>query len=124
MLYPVRTFNKHILNPLIRTFAGKSPTPFAVVRHVGRRSGKTYETPIIVVRIAGGFIIELTYGPEVDWYKNVLAAGRCTVIWHSKEYAIEKIELLDAESGLAAFGFPFRPILRLLGKRDFAQMME
>jgi deazaflavin-dependent oxidoreductase (nitroreductase family) len=124
MRRPVRTFNKHVLNPLIRTFAGRSPTPFAVVHHVGRRSGKTYETPIIVMRIEGGFVIELTYGPEVDWYKNVLAAGRCTILWHNRDYAIEKIEPLDAESGLAAFRFPFRPILRLLGKRDFARMME
>ncbi len=71
----------------------------------------------------GGFVVELTYGPEVDWYRNVLAAGGCTLVWHGKAYAIEKIEPMDAKNGLAAFGFPFSPILRLLRRHDFVRMM-
>ena len=40
----IRTFNKYITSPLLRTFASRSHGPFAIIRHVGRRSGKPYET--------------------------------------------------------------------------------
>src|SRR5579859_4030060 len=87
------TFLKERFNPLTRRLIAKSRRgPFAIVRHTGRRSGRTYETPIIVEPVKDGFVFELTYGPDVDWYKNVQAAGGCTVRWHGKDYVINKIE--------------------------------
>src|SRR5215510_1568064 len=86
---------KYTLNPLTRRLARSSFGPFSIVRHVGRRSGKRYETPIIVAPLKDGFVIELTYGPDVDWHKNILVAGGCTLLWHGKEYVINKIEPLD-----------------------------
>jgi len=109
----------HTLNPLTRRLARTSFGPFSLVRHVGRRSGKIYETPIIVSRVEDGFIIELTYGYDVDWHKNVLAAGGCTLVWRGEEYVINEIEPLDAESGRAAFPLPARLVLRTLGKNDY-----
>jgi len=124
---PIRSrflaFLKNYFNPLTRRIAHSSHGPFSIVRHVGRRSGKTYETPIIVAPAKDGFVFELTYGPEVDWYKNVIAAGGCTILWHGKDYRINKIEPLDAESGWAAFPQPFRTILRLSGKKRFLKMV-
>jgi deazaflavin-dependent oxidoreductase (nitroreductase family) len=113
---------KHTLNPLTRRIARSAHGPFTLVRHVGRRSGKQYETPIIVSPVEDGFVIELTYGPDVDWHKNVLAAGGCTLIWHGKEYVIDKIEPLDTEIGRAAFPLPQRFILRLLRRTHFEKM--
>jgi hypothetical protein len=113
---------KHILNPLTLRLARSSFGPFSIVRHVGRRSGKLYETPIIVSPVKDGFVIELTYGHDVDWHKNVLAAGGCTLIWHGKEYKINKIEPLDTETGRAAFPFPQSLILRLLRRTHFEKM--
>jgi deazaflavin-dependent oxidoreductase (nitroreductase family) len=110
---------KHTLNPLTRRLARSSLGPFSIVRHVGRRSGKRYETPIIVSRVEDGFVIELTYGPDVDWHKNVLAAGGCTLVWHGREYLIDAIEPLDTATGRAAFPPPERLILRLLGREHF-----
>lgn len=117
------TFLKNRFNPLTRRIAHSSHGPFSIVQHVGRRSGKIYETPIIVAPTEDGFVFELTYGPEVDWYKNVLAAGGCTLVWHAKEYQINKIEALDAATGRAAFPQPFRTILRLSGKQHFLKMV-
>jgi deazaflavin-dependent oxidoreductase (nitroreductase family) len=118
----IRVFNKHVTNKLFLTFAGMSRTPFAVIRHVGRRSGRQYDTPIVVMPITSGFMVALTYGPEVDWYQNVLAAGRCEILWHGKRYTIDDITPVDRETGLAAFPFPFKPILRMVGIQHFVRM--
>jgi hypothetical protein len=113
------TLLKYSLNPLTRWLARSSLGPFTIVRHVGRRSGKLYETPIIVSPFEGGFVIELTYGYDVDWHKNVLAAGGCTLVWHGKEYVINKIEPLDTAIGLAAFPLPAQIVLHLLRRTHF-----
>ena len=76
----------------------------------------------MVAPINGGLVIELTYGPEVDWYKNVLAAGGCTIVWHGKEYPIHHLEVLDARVGRAAFPFPANLILRVTNRTHFVKM--
>lgn len=117
------TIIKHTLNPLTRRIARSSSGPFGIIRHTGRRSGKLYETPIMLRPVGDGFVIELTYGQDVDWHKNVLAAGGCcTVVWHGKEYAIGKIEPIDTETGRATFSPPQQLFLRLLGKKQFEKM--
>ena len=50
---------------------------FGVIVHHGRRSGLRYQTPVNVFSAGNGYVIALTYGPETDWVKNVLAAGGC-----------------------------------------------
>ena len=118
-----RVLLKHTLNPLTRRLAHSAFGPFSIVEHVGRRSGKHYETPIIVAPIEGGFVIELTYGPDVDWYQNVLAAGGCTILSHGKRYVIDKIEPIDTEIGRSAFPLPARVILHLLDRHHFVKLM-
>ncbi len=114
----IRTFNKYVTNPLLRRFANYSRGPFAIIRHVGRRSGKPYETVIWVWPTREGFVIALTYGPNVDWYRNMLAAGGGTVFWHRRPYAVGKPEPIDAETALPAFPAPFRLIFRTFGKQE------
>jgi deazaflavin-dependent oxidoreductase (nitroreductase family) len=109
----LRAFNKRIFNPLMRTFAGKRYAPLAVVRHVGRRSGKAFETPIIVEPTKDGFVIALTYGADVDWYRNLMAAGGGGLRWHGREYAIEKPEPTDSKIAMMLFPLLLRIILRL-----------
>ena len=114
----IRTFNKYVTNPLLRRFANGSRGPFAIIRHVGRRSGKPYETVIWVWQTREGFVIALTYGPNVDWYRNMLAAGGGTVFWHGRLYTVGKPEPIDAETALPAFPAPFRLIFRTFGKQE------
>lgn len=116
-------FLRRYFNPLTLRIARGSSGPFALVRHVGRRSGKQYETPIIVQPIDKGFLFELTYGPEVDWYQNVMAAGGCTLRWHGKDYVINQIEPMDTETGLSLFPLPARLILRALRRQHFFRMI-
>ncbi|MEI7643708.1 MAG: nitroreductase family deazaflavin-dependent oxidoreductase [Chloroflexales bacterium] len=117
------TLIKNTLNPLTRRFARSSVGPFSLIRHVGRRSGKTYETPLIVAPIPGGFMIELTYGPNVDWYKNIVAAGGCTVVRRGQAYVIGQIARVDTATGLAAFPPSQRFVLRLFRRTHFEQLL-
>jgi deazaflavin-dependent oxidoreductase (nitroreductase family) len=118
----LRTFNKHVTNRITRHFARFSRGPFAVVRHVGRRSGKPYETPIMVELTGDRFVIALTYGPEVDWYRNVLAAGHATLLWHGRVYALEKPEPFAPHTALPLFSPLQRLILRIRGTPQFVSM--
>jgi deazaflavin-dependent oxidoreductase (nitroreductase family) len=52
---------------------------FGVVVHTGRKSRRQYRTPVNVFPRPGGYVIALTYGPNSDWVRNVLAAGGCTL---------------------------------------------
>ena len=70
----IRVFNKYVTNRVLRVLAYLPFGPFAIMRHVGRRSGKHYENVLMVWQVPQGFVIALTYGPQVDWYRNLLAA--------------------------------------------------
>ncbi len=72
----IARFNRRFTNRLTLKVAGYLPG-FAVVSHVGRRSGRAYRTPVNAFRTDDGYIIALTYGAQSDWVKNVLAAGSC-----------------------------------------------
>lgn len=110
---------KHTLNRVAIPLARAGVGPLAVVRHVGRKTGRAYETPLLLARLGDDFVAELTYGPDVDWYRNVEAAGRCTVLRGGVAYEIGGIETCRPEQGLRAFGYPAAAVLRLLRRRDF-----
>ena len=94
----VRVFNKHVLNPAMMQLAGRRYWYAAVIRHIGRRSGKYYATPVVADRSADGFILPLPYGTGVDWLRNVLAAGRATITVGGKTYDVVEPEIIDAAS--------------------------
>lgn len=115
---------KHTLNHATLRLARTGRGPISIVRHVGRRSGAPYETPIIVARAASGYVAELTYGPQVDWYRNVVAAGGCDLIVRGRVHRIVAIETIGAAEGRRAFGLPARLVLTLLRRRDFRLLRE
>jgi deazaflavin-dependent oxidoreductase (nitroreductase family) len=108
----------HTVNPLA-VRAARSGRGFALLRHVGRKTGRTYETPLILAPVGDGFVAELTYGTEVAWYRNVVAAGHCVVVFKGVEYEIDGMEPYPADMGRRAFGFPGTLILRLLRRQEF-----
>jgi deazaflavin-dependent oxidoreductase (nitroreductase family) len=87
------------MKPLVLKKAGTAGNPNSVVRHVGRRSGTSYETPVVAARTDTGFVIALPYGDTTDWVRNVVAGGGATVVHDGAEYRTEHpevIELTDA----------------------------
>lgn len=116
----VRTFNKHILNPAMMKLAGKQHWYAAVIKHKGRRSGKEYATPVVAVPVkGGGFVIPLPYGEEVDWLKNVLAAGRAQIEAKGAAYAVAEPEVVSAAAAFPLLDERHRQAWRLFGIERF-----
>ena len=65
--------------PLALKSAGTSGSSTSVIHHVGRTSGRRYETPVVAVPIDDGYVVALPYGPNTDWLMNVLASGSARV---------------------------------------------
>ncbi len=65
--------NRRVTNPLLRNLVGIGP--FAELEHVGRRSGLARHTVLLAFRDGSTVTVALTYGPDVDWLKNIEAAG-------------------------------------------------
>lgn len=86
--------------------------------HVGRRSGRTYVTPLSAYRLGDGFAFGVAY-PEVDWCRNVLAAGKCTLTWDAKEYALERPELIPAAQAMKAYPPLVKPFIAGPGTKTF-----
>lgn len=108
----------HTLNPLALRLARRG-RGFSLLRHRGHKTGRAYETPLILAELDGGFVAELTYGTDVAWYRNVMASRRCVVVFRGVEYEIDGIEPYPADVGRQAFGFPGALILRLLRRHEF-----
>jgi len=111
-------FNRRVTNPILGVLARRVP-PFAMVRHVGRRSGRSYETPIMVFRRDGVAVIALTYGPSTDWVRNVQAAGRCELTiggrstWWIDPQLVHTTDVADRLPAIV------RLALRLISTDDF-----
>lgn len=97
---------------------------FGVVAHVGRRSGRTYRTPVNVFRRPGGYVVALTYGADADWVKNVLAAGGCEVTTRGRTVRLSHPEIEHDETRRAVPPILVRQILTLANVTDFLALRE
>ena len=80
--------------PYVLKTAGQEGVSTSVVRHVGRTSGREYETPISALPTEDGFVIALPYGRNTDWLRNVLAAGSATVVDQGTTYTVSDPEIV------------------------------
>lgn len=53
------------------------------------RSGRRYMTPVNVFAAEDGYVFALTYGPDTDWVKNVVAASGCEL--HTRRRTIQLV---------------------------------
>jgi deazaflavin-dependent oxidoreductase (nitroreductase family) len=81
------------VNPITRPVAKRLPA-FAVLTHRGRTTGRTYRTPINVFRHGNDFVFFLTYGSDVNWVKNVLATGSCSIETRGRVVDLVEPELI------------------------------
>ena len=78
----------------VLTSAGTAGNSISVVHHVGRTTGRAYETPIGAVKTDDGFVIALPYGSNTDWLKNVLARGQATIVHDGASHAVDQPEVV------------------------------
>lgn len=102
-------FNRHVTNPIQRLWAGRAPT-FGILEHVGRRSGSVYRTPLSVFSTDDGVAIMLTYGPDRDWLKNILAAGGGRMERHGKTFAVTDPRVVSKAEAAAEVTGPMRRV--------------
>ncbi len=94
-----------LTRPLAMRSAGSDHSKTSVVRHVGRHSGRDYETPVVAVEHDKSFLIALPYGERTDWAKNVLASGVASVVNNGQTYEVDQprvIPMTDATQYFAA----------------------
>lgn len=111
--YFLRRVNRVFTNPLMRTFAWLVP-PLAVVHHVGRRSGRAYRTPVLAFPSAKGFVIPLTYGRDVDWARNLLAARGGAVEQRGQRAVLRNPRIVAFGAAAPRLPAPLRPFFRAL----------
>jgi len=118
----VRQFNKNVLNPVVLPLAGRRLRFYAIVHHVGRRSGRSYSTPVVAESTADGFVIPLPYGKRDDWYRNVMASNGCTLFWRGQEYTVGEPELIDEAIALERIQSSRRLAMRMLRIPQFLKV--
>ena len=111
----VRRFNRAVGNPHQMKTAGRPGAYASVIRHVGRTTGRSYETPLVPFPTDDGFVIALPYGPDTDWLQNVMASGSATIVTEGKTYVVDRPELVP--TSMAA---PFMPAKEQGELRRFA----
>jgi deazaflavin-dependent oxidoreductase (nitroreductase family) len=114
----MRAFNKRRVNPVVLKMAGNRSRGYAIVKHVGRRSGREYSTPVVAKPLGDGFVIPLPYGHDTDWYRNVIAAGTCALIWNGEEYALHKPEVITLSEARHAYPLVQRVIFSASGIKE------
>jgi deazaflavin-dependent oxidoreductase (nitroreductase family) len=100
--------------PLATLVAGRRWFPlWAVVHHVGRRSGKTYAVPIAVIPTRSNDIvmIGLPWGTRTNWVQNVLAAGGATLTWKGGEHVVTNPRIVDTDEAVALAKGPVRRVV-------------
>jgi hypothetical protein len=68
-----------------------------MIRHQGRISGRSYETPIVPFATDDGFLVSLPYGPGTDWAKNVLAHGSAVLVTDGRTYTVDRPEIIATD---------------------------
>lgn len=106
-------FNRHVTNPIQRMWAGRAPT-FGILEHVGRKSGKAYRTPLSVFSTDDGVAIMLTYGPDRDWLKNILAAGDARMQRHGKTISLTDPQVVTKAEAARSVKGRARPVFARL----------
>lgn len=92
------------MKPLAMKSAGTPGAYASVIRHVGRTTGRPYETPVGAVATDDGFVIALPYGSNTDWLKNVLASGSATIVDEGNTYRVDQPVVVPVD--VAAHNFP------------------
>ena len=112
-------YNKKIGNPIALRFQRKQVT---VVHHIGRNSGREYVTPVWAEPVEDSFLIHLPYGAGVDWCRNVLNAGGCTIEHGGVSFDITAPTIVPAAEALAIVPERMRKMDQLMAVESYLRL--
>ncbi|HMM96307.1 nitroreductase family deazaflavin-dependent oxidoreductase [Phycicoccus sp.] len=113
-------FNKRVTNKVMVHLVGLGS--FAEIEHVGRRSGRTYRNPVNAFRDGDRVTLALTYGPRVDWLRNVRAAGGCRMRLGREILTLGAPVDLSADDGRQRMPAHVRAVLGVAGVDGFVEL--
>lgn len=98
----VRRMNRRFLNPRQMRTAGTQGAYAGIIHHVGRTSGRGYQTPVGITPVDDSYVIVLPYGTRPDWVRNVLTAGTATLTQDGATHTVERPEVIPTRDVLAS----------------------
>ncbi|HKV32446.1 MAG TPA: nitroreductase family deazaflavin-dependent oxidoreductase [Candidatus Dormibacteraeota bacterium] len=111
------------VNPVILRIAGRRWIPIlGILHHRGRRTGRSYATPLGMRPLGNNFIMPRTFGEDAAWYRNVLAAGGCVVTYRGKDYTLVEPDVIDYATAAPAFPRYERLQFRLIGINEYLRL--
>jgi deazaflavin-dependent oxidoreductase (nitroreductase family) len=113
-LHGLRAFTRRFVNPMTRRVAGWLPG-FGLLLYRGRKTGRDYRTPMNVFRRGEEYVFALTYGSDVQWVKNIMAAGECQLVTRGRTLRLIGPRLFHdpQRSLMPAFVRPFLGFMRV-----------
>jgi deazaflavin-dependent oxidoreductase (nitroreductase family) len=115
---PLVALARAVVNPRQMRQAGRPGAYASVIRHRGRRSGRSYETPVGVVRDGDTYLIALPYGQRTQWLRNVLAAGEAVLVTEGRTVRVDRPEVIPARDVADRFSRTDQRMFRLLATTD------
>jgi deazaflavin-dependent oxidoreductase (nitroreductase family) len=118
-------FVARFVNPLTLLVAGRRWMPVVgILEHRGRKSGRTFSTPLGMRPHADSFVMPLTFSEDAAWYRNVIAAGSAVVLYRGREHKVVDPEVIDYPTAAPAFPRYELAQFRLLGISQFLRMRQ
>lgn len=113
----VGRINKRVFNPR-EDRKGIRP----VLSHTGRRSGRTYRTPLDAHRVDDGFVFILMYGSDSDWVQNIVASGTATLRVDNAEVPLDTPRIITEAEAVAVLPADTKLPPGILRVSEFLQM--
>src|SRR5947207_13337568 len=113
----IARFNRRVTNRLLTPLVMRLPG-FGIVVHTGRKTGREYRTPVNVFRRGDRVSIALTYGPDADWVRNILAQGGCLLETRGRTQPLSRPRVVHDERHRAVPA-PARLVLGVARVSDF-----
>jgi deazaflavin-dependent oxidoreductase (nitroreductase family) len=119
----VARFNKVVNNRVQGVYAWLVP-PWAVILHRGRRSGRSYRTPVLAFRQEQALVVALLYGEDSDWLRNLRAARGGRVVRMGRTFELGEPRVLDTSMAAELARLPplARAYCRLADKQVLAEI--
>jgi deazaflavin-dependent oxidoreductase (nitroreductase family) len=118
----VSRLKQRVINPVMARMAGSRYWYTALLRHTGRRSGKSYATPLMAMRVSDGFLVSLPYGTNVDWLRNLQAAGQAPLQLRGRTYEVGDPVIGDPATALPQLSATMRNSVRWFGVKNYVKL--